>query len=699
VSANHFPTLGIEPSLGRSFTADEERNPVAGRVAVISHGLWQRRYASAGDVVGKIVVVNGRTFSIVGVGPQKFVGTEPLSPDVWVPLSAQPILAGKDAFNDRHYTWLLVLGRLKAGVSRESADQEVSVAAARLAAAYPAADRANRAATAPGTFLPLDRELKPVVTLVMATISLVLIIACANIANLSIARAAAGQRQVAVRLALGAGRWRIVRYQLIESVVVGVMGGAAALLVSAWALRLLYPIGMSLLPESWVGVVLDLTPDVRVFGYTLLSLAAGVFFGLAPALQASSPNVSSALRGEGTFLGGVGRSAARDGLVVLQIAVCLMLLAAAALTARSLQRTRSLDLGFRTSGVIYTRADLRRYDYSQAAAAHFYRRLEEQARALPHVTAVAWTTHVPLIGGVVRVALRPEGHAADTVTKYTAVTPSYFETLAIPIVAGRTFTEDEASSGAPVAVVSSALARRFWPAEGRSGDSHAAALGKRLTTPRMPYPLTVIGVATDAADVAIWREKEVSIYVPADTARAERPLELLVRTSGDRDLVASALRQAARDADRHVQLEVRPMDDVLRFWAVPARVAAIAAAVLGLLALALSAIGIYGMVACAVSQRTREIGIRIALGARSHDVLSLVVGAGARLTAIGLAVGLIGAFITTRFLRGLLAWVDPLDPVAFGAATAFLAIVALIASYLPARRAAAVDPIVALRTE
>ena len=701
VSANHFQTLGLEPSLGRSIAADEERSTAAGRVAVISFSIWQRRYASATDVVGRTVVVNGRPFTIVGVGPRRFVGTEPLSPDVWVPLSAQPVLDGDEALNDRNSAWLLVLGRLKAGVSRASAEQEVSVIAAQLAAAYPARGRAIRAEVAPGAFFPLDREIRPIIVLVMATISLVLIIACANIANLSLARAAARRRQIAVRLALGAGRWRIVRYQLVESVTVGLLGGAAALLISAWVLRLLYPIGMSLLPETWVAVVLDLTPDVRVFGYTLLlSLAAGVFFGLAPALQTSSPHISAALRDEGTFFGsGPGRSTARDALVVVQIAVCLMLLAAAALTARSLQRTQSLDLGFRTSDVVYTHADLPRYGYSEAAAAEFHRRLAERAHALPGVTAVAWTTHVPLTGGLVRVPLRPEGHASDTVTKYTAVSASYFEAIGIPIVEGRVFTGEESAAGAPVAVISDALARRFWPGDPGASGQRASALGKRIITPRAPYPLTVIGVVRDAADAAIWREKELSIYVPADSTRAGRTLQLLIRTNGDRALVAAELRQAARAFDRNIQIEARPMDDVLRFWRVPARIAAIAAAVLGGLALLLSAVGIYGMIAYAVGQRTREIGIRMALGARSHDVLALVIGAGVKLIAIGIAAGLAGALATTRFLKVLLAGVDPLDPLAFAAATAFLTVTALAACYFPARRAAAVDPIVALRTD
>jgi len=285
------------------------------------------------------------------------------------------------------------------------------------------------------------------------------------------------------------------------------------------------------------------------------------------------------------------------------------------------------------------------------------------------------------------------------VTNYTEVSPGYFEALGVPILEGRAFRAEESMGAAPVAIISDALARRFWPNAPGSSKGLGSVLGRRITTPRAPYPLTIVGVAKDAANTSLWREKEVSIYVPADTTNGSAPLELLVRTSGDVNVVAAQLREAARASDPGIFVDVRPLSEIHRFWVVPARAAAIAAAVLGALALIMSAIGIYGVITNSVTQRTREIGIRIALGAGSRDVVRLVMIGGAKLIALGIVLGLAGALTTTRFLKALLDIIDPLDPIAFAAATTFLAAVAFTACYVPVRRAARVDPMVALRTE
>ena len=691
VSASYFPLLGLPLTLGRSFTEEEEAG--AGRTIVISHAVWTRQFGASEAVLGRTVTVNGRQFTIVGVGPSRFMGTEPLDPDYWVPLSAHSVVEPSDQpLASRGTGRFLVVARLAPGTSRRSAEQALTVATSRLADLAPGPDRAVAVRLAPGTFFTADPQLRSVIGLALGTVALVLVIACANIANLVLTRAWSRRRETTIRLALGAGRARLARPLLAESFVISLVGGAGGLLLSAWVLRLLYPIGLSLLPFRWARVVLELTPDARVFGYTLaLAGAAGLVFGLAPLLQTSLPTIAAGLRDQATWFGRpIRASRVRQSLVVLQIAVCLMLLAGAALAARALQRTQALDLGFTAAGVVHASADLERHAYSVASAATFYRRLSERAATLSGVTDVALTTHVPLTGGVQRTIAAVEGLEASprTACTYTAVSPGYFRTLGISIVAGRDFTPAEARAGAPSAVISEALARRFWPG--------ASALGRRVTTPRAPVPLTIVGVVRDATDVAIWREKEIALYVPAGPSSAVN-LHLLVRTTGDPRSVAASLREEAAAADPNVRFDAALLTDLLKLWILPSRIAAIAATVLGAIALAMASVGIYGVIAYAVSQRTREIGIRIALGARRSDVRRLVLGDGARLVTAGLIVGLAGAGVTTRIVAGLLPGARALDPVVFAGAAAVLAAVALAACYVPARAAASVDPLTALR--
>jgi len=698
VSASYFPVLGIELALGRTFNQAEEAR-LDERVAIISYSMWQRRHDGAADALGQTVTINGRAFSIVGVGPQRFMGTEPLAADVWVPLAAQPILDGTNRLTDRTDSWLLVIGRLRPGVEPAAVERDLSLVASRLSAAYPAPDRPVRVAVAPGTFFTLDSAAWSVIALVLGAVGMVLVIACANLANLALARALSRRRDVATRLALGASRWRVIRHLLGESLLVAALGGVGGLLFSAWTLRLLAPIGLALIPEVWASVVLDLTPDIRVFTYTAaLAMGAGLAFGLVPALQSSTPAIASALRDDATALGvRVGRSGLRSAMVVVQISICLMLLAAAALAARGLQRTEALDLGFHAADVVYTRADLRRHGYSRPAAADFYARLSRRAAALPGVTAVALTTHVPLTGGVTRAPVQVDGQPAPIVTMWREISPDYFRTLEIPIAVGRPFTEEEVRAKAPVAIVSEGLARRFWRES--QGDAGFSAIGKRLTHPQSRVPLTVVGVARDASDGAIWREKELSVYLPISTTAADGNLHLLVKTAGSLPLVADEIGAAAAGLDPEVRFTVTRLDDMLRIWLLPSRIAAAVALVLGLLALMMASIGIYGVMSCAVAERRREIGIRIALGATAGAAAGLVMRDGVRLIALGVAAGALGALATARILSSWLPGVSPADPVALGAATAFLGMIASIACYLPARRAATVDPMEALRSQ
>ena len=694
VSSNYFDLLGLVPSVGRGLLPSEETAPGASDVAVVSHTFWKRELQSASDAIGSRVAINGHPFTIVGVGPAEFRGTEPLAPEVWVPLSAQrAILPALDRVDDRKTAWLLVVGRLAPGAHRAGAAATLDLITRRLAAAYPDVSRHASVQVARGTFFSPGPGVRPVITLVMSILGLVLVIACANIANLTLVRALSRARELAVRVALGAGRWRVVRHLVLESAVIGVLGGAVGLLLSAWTLRVLYPVGLSMLPFQWAPVVLDLTPDARVFGYALcLAIAASCLFGLAPVVPLTHPAIASGVRGEGRFFGlGVGSGSLRRALVVVQVAVCLVLLGCAALTARALQRTESLALGFRAAGVVYTAADLRRHGYTALAASELRQRLVDRARVLPGVEAMAFTTHVPLTGGVKRASVRPEGHDPSSATfcTHTAISSDYFRTLEIPFVSGRDFTAAEAASGAPVAIVSEALARRFWPGE--------RAPGKLVAVAGATVPLTVVGVVRDATDVAIWREKQIALYVPAGGTRLD--LHLVVRTSGDGLALARALQAEARDYDERLVFEASTLDHVLRMWILPSRIAAIAAAVLGGIALILAAAGVYGVTAFGVAQRRRELAIRVAIGARARDVVGLVVVEGGRLAAIGIGVGLGGAFAAAGLLASVLPGAEALDPVPLGGAAVFLAIVVLGACYLAARRAAAVDPLTSLGAE
>jgi predicted permease len=693
VSSSYFRLLGIRPSLGRSFSIEEETDPGA-RVALVSHALWTRRGGTPA-ILGRTVTLNGQAFSIVGVGPARFMGTEPLAPDFWVPLSMLPVVEpSENTLQDRSAGRLLVVGRLAPGMPDERAARSVSVVVSRLSRLGAGSERPVAATVAPGTFFTAGPEVRPVIRLALGIVGLVLVIACANIANLVLTRAAGRRKETTIRIALGASRAQLARHLFAESLVISLLGGIAALLLSSWVLRLLYPIGLSLLPFRWATVILDLTPDIRVFGYTLaLALGGGLIFGLAPMLQTSMPGVAAGLRDQTTLLGRQVRSSRiRHALVVLQVAVCLMLLAGAALAARALQRTELLDPGFSADGVIHSSAALERHGYTKASAAEFYRRLTERAAAFPGVTDVALTTHVPLTGAVKRTVAGVEGleGSPETGCTYTAVSPGYFRTLGIPIMEGRDFTPAEAAGGSPAAIISEALARRFWPG--------TSAIGKRVTTPRSRVPLTIVGVARDATDVALWREKEIALYVPASPSSAVN-LHILARTTGDTDALSAALRREAAAYDRNLRFDVAPLADVLRLWILPSKVAALSASILGVIALVMAAIGIYGVIAYAVSQRTREIGVRIALGAGRNDVRRLVLADGARLVGGGVALGLAGAAVMTRFVAAFLPGARALDPVAYGAAAVALALVALLACYLPARTAAAVDPLAALRNE
>jgi predicted permease len=690
VAPNYFTLLGIEPSLGRAFIpADERADDPA--IAVISHSFWRRRFASDPAAIGSSLVINNRRFTIIGVGPSRFSGTEPLSPDVWVTVAVQrTVLPPGDLVNDRSTSWLLVIGRLKATISKSAAAIALSNAAKNLAEAFPGRDRPLSVAIAPATFFTLDAGIWPLIILVLSTVALILAIACANVGNLVLARTSSRQREIAVRLAIGATRWRVVRHLMAESVLLSLAGGGVGLLLATWTLDLLYPLGLSFVPKEIGSVVLDLSPDLHVFGYTFgLALAAGLLLGFAPALQSSSPHLAGSLHDDGAMVGlGLRPSRLRSALVILQVAVCLVLLVGAGLLTRGLQRAQALDIGFRTSGVLYTEYDLRRHGYTVDRAREFNRGLVDTAAAVTGAP-VALTSHVPLHGGVKRATARPEGHAEPVTCTTTFISPSYFETLTIPVTRGRTFSRVEALDGSPVVVISEGLATRFWP--------EMDPIGRKLGTEAVSVPLTVVGVVRDTASASLWRDKELSLYLPQGFADA-RDLHVMVRAGGETQVAANVLTQRAHAFDADVRFTATPLDSLLRLWILPSRIAAVAAAILGILALALASLGLYAVMAYDVTNRTREIGVRLALGAGAGDVIRLVLAGGIRLLVAGLGIGFAGALVAGRLLRQFLFDVSSIDPVTFLLVPAFLAIIAIAACYLPARRASRIAPLDALRS-
>ena len=691
-SPEYFAVVGMQPAIGRVLLPTDEQ-PGAAPVAVVGHSFWQSRFNSDPAVIGSELVVNGRAFAIVGVAPPEFTGTEPLVADVWVPISAhQIVLPSETGFEDRATSSLLVIGRLARGISRTSAGSGLSVVARRLATAFPGASRPEDVAVEAGTFFTVDPGARPLIALVMGTVGLVLCIACANVANLMLARAASRQREIAIRIAIGAGRWRIVRQLLIEALALAVVAGGVALLLSGWILRALYTVGLSLAPFPWT-IALSLSPDVRVFAYIFaLAVVAAVLFGLFPSLQISSLRITQALHDGTTVFGArVSRSRVRHALVITQLAGCLVLLVDAGLLTRGLRNARALDLGFRADHVVYSEYDLRQLGYSRPRADAFNAALLVRASHVPGVASLALTSHVPLHGGVrrTRVAFEAGGGRESAWSIYSTVTATYFETLSMPIVEGRNFAGEDAA--APVVIISEGLARRFWPSQ--------RAIGQVITLEEPAQPRTVVGVVRDASNGAIWREKELSVYLPVDASADGRDLQLVARTTIEPSRVVPALRAIAGDLDPDLRFTATPLDRLLQFWILPSRVAAGGAAVLGLVAVVLAALGIYAVIAFAVSHRVKELGIRMALGAEAKDVLGLVLREGGRLIATGLLIGTVAAGASAPLLGRMLFGISAFDPVTYLVVMIFLGGIALAACYVPARRAAALEPVIALRTE
>lgn len=730
VAASYFSLLGAEMALGRGFLPEEERTPGTHPVAVLSNYFWELAFKGDPQVIGRTIRLSGQPFVIVGVTGKEFIGTTPNRPAVWLPLMMREALFQAESSQaqnwpaDRKLASFNMLGRLKPGVTTAQAQAELSNLTAQLAREYPGQNRrgenrnvAVKLNRAPG-FVSMDDEegAGQIFLILPLSVGLVLLIACANVANLMLARAARRQKEIGTRLALGATRWRIIRQLLTESLLIASAGAALGLAMAWWTLSVLYPLLLSRFPISptfRASMAINLEPDFRVFGFTLLmALLAGVVAGLAPAWQASRPNLTLALKGEGSVFGEhMSQSRLRNALIVAQLAFSLILLVSAGLLMRNLQKLQNVDTGFETARLFTVEADLGNARAQQTETLR--QQLEARLRAMPDVQSVSRASHTPLSGQSpeTAVALPGQTDASSLLeARYDVVSPAHLETLGVRLLSGRNFTEQEANSGARVALISAATVRKLWPhfndpgqalgqsisIQDQSNETALSAQAGDAITPASFPVYRVIGVTRDTIQGLIFRRDGPFLYLPF-TPGARGVDQLLVRTRTDANRVMASLPAEITALNPNATVAMKSTAEWLKTQTAPFRIAANLAIALGLVALLLASIGLYGVMSFVVAQRTREIGIRVALGAESRGILALFIRQGMRLIGIGILLGLLGGAAVARLLAAILLDLSPFDPLTFGGVALCLILVALLATWLPARRATKVDPMIALR--
>ena len=690
VSANLFPLLGVEPQIGRVFTAAEDQ-PGAQRVVLLSYGLWQRRFGGDSSIVGKPLTLNGESHTVVGVMPARF--QFPTSDDqAWVPISFTPEEA---ANRNRHY--LQVVGRLKPGVTLAQAQTEMTTIGARLAQQYPESNT-DLGAVVTSLHEHLVGDIRPALLILLGAVGLVLLIACANVANLLLARAAVRQKEIAVRIALGARRLRLIRQFLTESVLLSTLGGVVGLVIAYTGLVLL----RTFIPEN-ISQAREISIDLKVLGFTLfVSVLTGVIFGLAPAIQAVRFNQSETLKegGRDAATGGSGKRL-RSVLVMAEVAISLVLLIGAGLLINSFLRVRNVDPGFRSDNLLTMKIvmpDSKYLDRPRRIA--FYNDLLQRVQSLAGVRSAAITTNLPLYRQGNSISVRIEGRpepppGQELIVVTRMISPGYFDTMTIPLLSGRNLSDQDTSTTPNVAVVSETMARNFWPNED--------PVGKRIAIGEIESDrdwVNVIGVVKDVRQIQLTAAPKPQMYLTFRQFGFFDSRDLVVKTDVDPASMAATVRKAVWEIDRDQPVSnIQTMEAILADSIARERFSMVLLAIFAGVALILAAVGIYGVMSYSVAQRTHEIGIRMALGAQTGTVLKLAVGYGLKLVIVGIVVGLIGAFALTRLMSTLLFGVTATDPTTFTLISLLLVGVAALASYIPARRATKVDPITALRYE
>ncbi|MDQ3427895.1 MAG: ABC transporter permease [Gemmatimonadota bacterium] len=701
VSDNYFSVLGVKPALGRFFTPEPAGTRVD-PVVVLGYGLWQRVFGGTRDVLGRSVKLSGRDYTVIGVAPQGFGGSiRGVGSELWLPLATLPyLMPGSDELTNRGDRGLFLIGRLAAGMSVAQAEARLDVVGRQLHGAYAKAWTDHTGSAREVTVLPeratrVPPQMRGSVSRFMALLlgisALVLVICCANVANLLLARATARRRELATRLAIGGSRARVVRQLLTEGLVLAVLGGSAGVLLSLWATDML----SGLRPPVPVPVVLDFTIDSRIL---LFSLCATVLTTLAsalvPALRATRLEAGAGLRMEAA--GATvrhGRFGLRDGLVIAQVAVSLVVLAAAGLFLTSLRNATRIDLGFSAERAALMQVELGIQGYDEPKGRQFYAGLERRVRSIHGVEAASLAEIVPLGMARQRRGISVEGYQPGQGEEMefgtNTVGTDYFKTLGIPLLRGRAFDERDREGAPPVAIVNQTFADRFWPG--------ADPIGRRFSSGK-GGTLEVIGVAANGKYVSLGEESQPYFYQPF-LQTYEPDMVLQVRAAGEPRELLAALRAEAKVLDPDLPVELTTLDEHLGYAVLPQRLGATVLGAFGGIGVLLAALGLYGVMSYAVSQRTAEIGVRMALGASAGDVRRMVVRRGMLLALLGIGLGLAGAVAATRLLSGFLVGVRSTDPANLGAVVFLFAMVALLASSLPAHRAARLDPMRALRTE